>query len=331
MHVIKTPDHCFENLDGYDLAPHYFEVEAEDKSKLRVHYVDEGPRDGEIILCMHGQPSWSFLYRKMIPILTASGYRVLAPDLIGFGRSDKPTHVDSYTYRNHVDWMNQWLAGLDIQGANLVCQDWGGLIGLRMVANYPDRFARLVIANTGLPDSKAVSKELSEMMGKMYEQIPIPDAQMVREQFQEGSQLAFLYWVKYAQCSPEFSVRDVFQLLSNIKGESVLDGYAAPFPDDRYIAGARAFPTLVPLMPHHENDREDNDQAWEVLKKFDRPVLTAFSDRDPVTKGGETPFQKRIPGAKNVAHVTIENGGHFLQEDQPEALSNAIINFINNH
>lgn len=328
MDVLRTPDDRFDNLSGYDFAPNYAEITAEDGSALRLHYLDEGPRDGEIILCMHGQPSWSYLYRKMIPILTDAGHRVIAPDLIGFGKSDKPAHIDDYTYQNHVDWMSHWFRNMDLADVTFVGQDWGGLIGLRVVADNVDRFARLVIANTGLPSSNRVSPELSQMLGNAYPAIPVPDAATVAEQFQCGSPVAFLHWVKYAAECPDFSVRDVFALLSRIEDEAVLDGYTAPFPDDSYIAGARKFPSCVPLLPHHQPDRDANDAAWKVLVAFERPVLTAFSDGDPVTKGGEVEFQQRIPGARNVDHVTITDGGHFLQEDQPEQLSQAIIRFM---
>lgn len=328
MKVLRTPDACFEYLSGYDFEPHYSEVAAANGTALRLHYLDEGSRDGEIILCMHGQPSWSYLYRKMIPILVNAGFRVIAPDLIGFGKSDKPSHIDDYTYQNHVDWTNQWFRAMDISDVTLVCQDWGGLIGLRVVADNVDRFARLVIANTGLPSSKDVTPQISEMLGNVYPTIPVPDAAAVRQQFESGSPTAFLHWIKYAAKCPDFSVRDVFELLSDIDDENILDGYTAPFPDDSYISGARKFPSCVPLMPHHQPDRDANDKAWKVFEKFEKPVLTAFSDGDPVTKGGETRFQERIPGTKDVDHVTIKGGGHFLQEDQPEQLSKAIINFM---
>lgn len=328
MDVLRTPDECFAGLKGYDFAPHYFEARADDGTPLRIHYLDEGPREGEPILCMHGQPSWSYLYRKMIPPLVAAGYRVIAPDLVGFGRSDKPAHEDDYSYSGHVGWMNQWLTGLDLAGLTLMCQDWGGLIGLRMVGDHPDRFARLVIANTGLPDTKAISDEFSAMLGQLYPNVPVPDSAMVVQQFRTGAPGAFLYWVKYAAESDDFSVRNVFRILSQIDDEAVLDGYCAPFPDDRYIAGARRFPSLVPLLPEHKDDREANDRAWAVLEAFERPVLTAFADNDPVTRGGEKPFQERIPGARGRSHVTIADGGHFLQERQPEALAGAIVDFM---
>lgn len=327
MKVLRTPDSRFENLADYNFSPHYSEITAADDSALRMHYLDEGPRDGEIILCLHGQPSWSYLYRKMIPILVGAGFRVIVPDLIGFGKSDKPAHINDYTYQNHVDWLNQWFRALDISDVTLMCQDWGGLIGLRVVAENADRFARLVVANTALPSTATVTDELSAMLGKVYPTIPVPDAAMVREQFLSGSPTAFLYWVKYSAESEDFSVEQVFRLLSGIDDQTILDGYSAPYPDETYLAGARKFPACVPLLPHHKPDRIANDKAWEILEKFEKPVLTAFSDKDPVTKGGEATFQKHIPGAKGVSHVTIKGGGHFLQEDCPEQLSEAIINF----
>lgn len=325
MDFVRTPDAQFEDLKEYPFAPHYSNITTADGTVLRMHHLDEGPRDGQIILCLHGQPSWSYLYRKMIPLLTAAGYRVIAPDLIGFGKSDKPANMDDYTYQSHVDWMTQWLLNLDLKDLTLMCQDWGGLIGLRLAAEQADRFKRLVIANTGLPSTKSISDEMSAMMGNMYSAVPVPDAAMVAEQFSSGSPGAFLYWVKYAAESPSFSIRDVFGLLSNVKDEAILDGYEAPFPNDAYIAGARKFPACVPLRPEGKSDRVKGDKAWEILEKKKFPILTAFSDGDPVTKGGEQAFIKRLEGVKN---VTIKGGGHFLQEDTPEALSAEIIKFM---
>lgn len=325
MDVIRTPDAQFANLKGYEFTPNYHEIKAADGTPLRVHYLDEGPADGEPILCLHGQPSWSYLYRKMIPLLTGAGYRVIAPDLIGFGRSDKLTHMDDYAYQAHVDWMSDWLIGLDLNRLTLMCQDWGGLIGLRLAGKHPDRFKRLVIANTGLPSSKMVSDEVSETLGNLYKSIPVPDAAMVQEQFASGAPAAFMYWVKYTAECPTFSVRDVFKTLSNIEDEEILDGYTAPFPNDDYIAGARKFPSLVPMRPEGKPDRLAGDAAWAVLERANLPVLTAFSDRDPVTKGGEQAFIARLSNVKN---VTIKGGGHFLQEDSAAALSTEIITFM---
>ncbi|MFZ4602089.1 MAG: haloalkane dehalogenase [Caulobacterales bacterium] len=328
MDFVRTPDDRFAGLEGFAFAPHYCDVQAGDGGVLRMHYLDEGPRDGPVVLCVHGQPAWSYLYRKMIPILTGAGFRVLAPDLIGFGRSDKPTRREDYTYARHVDWLTQWFDATGLSGATFVGQDWGGLIGLRVVAARPDRFARIVVANTGLPDSKMVPEPASQMLGQMYPSLPVPDAAAVRAAFAGGGPGAFLYWVKYAAECPEFSVRDVFGLLSGIKDEAVLAGYTAPFPNDDFIAGARQFPSLVPLLPHHANDRKANDAAWAVLEAWEKPLLTAFTDDDPVTRGGEVVFQSRVPGAKGRNHPTIKGGGHFLQEMQPQAFADAIVDFI---
>ncbi len=331
MDILRTPDSAFENLTDYPFTPHYHEIAAADGTPLRMHYLDEGPKDGEIVLCLHGQPSWSYLYRRMIPPLVAAGHRVIAPDLIGFGKSDKPAAMSDYSYAGHVDWLSQWLLGLDLKDLTLMCQDWGGLIGLRVVAQFPERFQRLVIANTGLPDSERVSEEMSAMLGNVFPSIPVVDMASVAQKWKEKDPTAFLYWVKFASEHPDFSVRDVFAGLNKSDDPGVLDGYAAPFPDGSYMAGARAFPTLVPLMPHHKADREANDAAWAVLEQFEKPVLTAFSDSDPVTRGGEKLFQARIPGAKGVAHVTIEGGGHFLQDDKGEELAAAIITFMKDY
>ena len=186
MEVLKTPDDRFDGLKDYAFAAHYHVVTAGDGTELRMHYLDEGPRDAPTLLCMHGEPSWSYLYRKMIPLLTAAGYLVIAPDLVGFGKSDKPSEMDDYTYSAHVDWLNQWLRGLDLTGLTLVCQDWGGLIGLRVFGDNPDRFDRLVIANTGLPGTSMLTDDVSAMMAQMFAMVPVPDAAMVGEQFRPG-------------------------------------------------------------------------------------------------------------------------------------------------
>ncbi len=326
MDILRTPDECFENLFEYDFEAHYTNLTAADGTSLRMHYVDEG--EGELILCLHGQPSWSYLYRKMIPLLVAAGYRVIAPDLIGFGKSDKPAARENYSYDAHTDWLQQFIANLELTHINLVCQDWGGLIGLRIAGLNPDLFSRLIIANTALPDNKTVTAEIATMMTEAYPHVPVPSARDVGAKFVEGAADAFLYWVKFCGEQESFTPRDVFLQLSNIDDERVLDGYSAPFPNADYIAGARQFPSLVPLMAHHQADRDRNDLAWKGLETFERPVLTAFANDDPVMKNGEIAFQKRIPGAKNIPHVTIENAGHFLQETQPQALSDAIIQFI---
>lgn len=288
MDILRTPDERFANLPDYAFTPHYATVTDADGTALRIHYLDEGPRDGKPVLLMHGEPSWCYLYRHIIPGLTARGYRALAPDLIGFGRSDKPAKRTDYTYERHVAWMSAWLSGLDAHNITLFCQDWGGLIGLRLVTAFPDRFAALVIANTGLPVGEPVS---------------------------EG----FMTWLHMSQTMPVFPVG---MLLNMGTGRELTEAeqaaYDAPFPDETYKEGARQFPTLVPITPQHGSVAE-NKAAWKVLEAWTKPCVTAFSDGDPVTKGGDRAFRERVPGAQGQEHVTLK-GGHFLQEDSPKEI-----------
>lgn len=294
MDVLRTPDDRFANLDGYPFEPHYATVTADDGTSLRVHYLDEGPRDGPVVLLMHGEPTWSYLYRNFVPPLVAAGKRVIAPDLIGFGRSDKPAARTDYSYARHVDWMTQWITGLDLTGITLFAQDWGGLIGLRLVAAMPGRFARLVVGNTGLP---------------------------VGTGWSEG----FAAWLKYSQETPDFNIGNIVSGGTVTKlGAAAVAAYDAPFPDERYKEGARQFPVLVPITPEHAEVAE-NMAAWGVLATFDRPVVTCFSDGDAVTRGGEKPFIERIPGARGQPHTIIAGAGHFLQEDKPGELVDIIL------
>jgi haloalkane dehalogenase len=297
MEILRTPDSAFANLVDYPFAPHYLDV-REGEQKLRVHYVDEGPRNADPVLLMHGEPSWSFLYRKIVTGLVAKGHRAVAPDLIGFGKSDKPKDQDDYTYERHVSWMSQWLTQLDLKRITLFCQDWGGLIGLRLVAAFPDRFARVVVANTGLPIGNGFISE------------------------------GFNTWLKFSQSIPIFAADAIINGgTQRDLNEAELAAYRAPYPDETYKAGARRFPRLVPITPEHGSVAE-NKAAWTVLEKFNKPVLTAFSDGDPVTRGGEQAFRERVPGAKGQKHVTIKGGGHFLQEDKPEEITALIDQFI---
>ena len=296
MQVLRTPDDRFANLADWSFAPHYCEITDADGTALRLHYIDEGPRGGPLVLLMHGEPTWAYLYRKVIAGLVAGGCRVVAPDLIGFGRSDKPTARSDYTYERHVAWMSQWLTGLDLTQITLFCQDWGGLIGLRLVAAFPQRFAGLVISNTGLPTGAG---------------------------WTEG----FKAWREYSQSVPEMRIGSI------VKGGAARDltaeeiaAYDAPFPDESYKEGARQFPVLVPITPEHASVA-DNIAAWQVLEHFDKPVVTAFSDGDAVTRGGEAEFQARMPGARGQPHVTL-HGGHFVQEDSPDAIVEAIVAMI---
>ena len=295
MTVLRTPDERFQGLDGYDFAPNYLAV---DGGSLRIHYVDEGPRDGPVVLLLHGEPSWSYLYRKMIPPLAAAGARALAPDLVGFGRSDKPAAVGDYTYQRHVDWMGEWLRALDPSDVTLFCQDWGGLIGLRLVAAEPERFARVVASNTFLPTGDAVPSE------------------------------AFLAWRKFSQEVPVFPTGGIIQG-GTARGisDAVRAGYDAPYPDESFKAGARAFPPLVPVSLD-DPAAPANKAAWQVLERFDRPFLTLFGDSDPVTAGADRLLQARIPGAAGQPHRTIVRAGHFIQEDAGEELAYEIVRFM---
>ncbi len=299
MDVLRTPDERFEGLPGFPFAPRYVEVPSGDGGTLRVAALDEGPAGAPVVLLLHGEPSWSFLYRKMVPVLVDAGLRCVAPDLVGFGRSDKPASQDDYTYARHVEWMRAALFDhLDLRDVTLVGQDWGGLVGLRLVGEHPDRFARVVVANTGLPTG---------------------DARMTD---------AFLAWQRYSQETEVFHVGGI------IKGgcrtelaPEVVAAYDAPFPDDSYTAGARRFPMLVPTSPDDPAGAA-NRKAWEVLERFDRPFLTAFSDADPVTKGGEGAFQRRVAGAQGQPHTTIAGAGHFLQEDAGEELARVVVDLV---
>jgi haloalkane dehalogenase len=298
MKSLRTPDERFAGLVDYDFEPHYTEVPDGEGGSLRIHHVDEGPANGEVVLCLHGEPTWSFLYRKMIPVFVEAGYRAVAPDFVGFGRSDKPADRHDYTYQRHVDWMSAWLAQVDLTGITLVCQDWGGLIGLRLVAENPERFARVVAANTGMPIGEGAPSE------------------------------AFMAWRKLSQEMPEMPVGQIVSgaCVTDVPDE-VVSGYDAPFPDEIFKEGARQFPILVPISPD-DPAAPANRRAWEVLDRWDRPFLTAFSDSDPVTRGGDELLRQRIPGTKGQPHTTIRNAGHFLQEDRGEEFARVVAEFM---
>ena len=298
MEYLRTPDDRFEGLPGYNFAPHYIDVPDGEGGKLRVHYIDEGPRDADPVLMIHGEPSWCYLYRKMVPIITAAGLRAVAPDLVGFGRSDKPSKRTDYTYQRHVDWMRSFLEQVDLRNITLVCQDWGGLIGLRLAAEHPDRFARIVAANTFLPTGDMPAGE------------------------------AFLRWQQFSQEAPVFHVGGIVKggCATQLAPE-VIEAYDAPFPDDTYKEGARQFPLLVPTKPD-DPASEANRKAWQVLGKWEKPFLCAFSDSDPITRGGDRAFQSMVPGTKGQPHTTIAGGGHFLQEDKGEDLAQVVVNWI---
>ena len=296
MEILRTPDDRFADLADYPYDPNYLTC-----GELRIHYVDQGNSDDETVLMLHGEPSWSYLYRKMIPIIANAGHRVIAPDLMGFGKSDKPANQEDYTYQRHVDWMTDLILKLDLRNITLFCQDWGGLIGLRIAAEHEDRFKRILAANTFLPTGDYRS----------------PDA--------------FIEWQQFSQKTPVFKVGEIITsaCVSDLS-DDIRKAYDAPFPGEEYKAGARRFPMLVPIKPD-DPASNPNRKAWEVLKKWDKPFLTAFSDSDPITRGGDAYFHKLIPGTKGQAHTTIIGAGHFLQEDKGEELAELTVDFINNN
>ena len=301
MKILRTPDERFSGLPDFPFAAHYVDVPAGDASgSLRVHHLDEGdPHATETVLLLHGEPSWSYLYRRMVPPLVSAGFRVIVPDLVGFGRSDKPAARTDYTYARHVEWMRAALFdGLDLSGLTVLGQDWGGLVGLRLVAEHPGRIRRVVAANTGLPTG---DMDMGE---------------------------AFLAWQRFSQEVPELPVgRIVAGGSASGLSPEVQAAYDAPFPDESYKEGARQFPVLVPTRPD-DPASDANRRAWGVLEGFGKPFLCAYSDSDPITRGADQLFLDRVPGAKGQTHPTITGGGHFLQEDRGPELAQVVIEFI---
>ncbi len=292
MKILRTPDERFEGLEGYPFAPHYAEV----GDGLRLHYIDEGPAEADPILMLHGEPSWSYLYRFMIPPC-AERHRVIAPDLIGFGKSDKPSKVSDYSYKSHMDWLTSFVEGLDLQRITLVCQDWGSLLGLRLAAEHEARFSRIVVGNGFLPtgDSK------------------VP--------------LAFKIWQLFARWSPWFPISKIINAGSfkTLNAEE-RRAYDAPFPSSAYLAAARAFPRLVPTSPK-DPAAAANRRAWDVLRRWQKPFLTTFSNGDPIMRGADKVLQARIPGCEGQLHTTLK-GGHFLQEDSGPEFAAAVLQLI---
>jgi haloalkane dehalogenase len=298
MKTLRTPDERFADLPGYGFAPHYVDVPSGDGDTLRMHYVDEGPRNGSTVLLLHGEPSWSYLYRKMIPVLVDAGLRAVAIDLVGFGRSDKPTSRDDYTYQRHVDWTRAAVEAIGVRDATFVGQDWGGLIGLRLVAEHPDRFARVVAANTGLPDG---TQQMSDV------------------------------WLMFRDAVAKAETLDIGRFVAGgcktPPSPDVVAAYDAPFPDESFKAGARAFPLLVPTTPDDPGGIA-NRAAWQVLTSLDLPFLVAFSDGDPITGAMAPVFARTMPGAQGREHPTIGGAGHFLQEDAGEDLGRVVADFV---
>lgn len=293
MKILRTPPERFEDLPDYPFAPHFVEVDG-----LRMHYLDEGPPDAEPVLLLHGEPSWSFLYRHMIAPIAGAGHRAIAPDLVGFGKSDKPAAIGDYSYQRHMDWITGFVTALDLRGITLFCQDWGSLLGLRLAAEQEARFARIVLANGGLPTG---------------------DQEMPR---------IFRLWQAFARWSPWFPIGRIVDrgTVSELSGE-VIAAYDAPFPSSAHKAGARAFPRLVPTSPD-DPAAPANRRAWERLERWEKPFLTAFSDRDPITRGLDRAVQERVPGARGRQHTTVRGAGHFLQEEKGPELARITLDFI---
>ena len=291
--VLRTPEECFAAVPDFPYVPHYTEVGG-----LRIAHIDEGPRDAAPVLLMHGEPTWSFLYRHFIPVLVAAGHRVVVPDLVGCGRSDKPARQKDYSYARHVAWMNAWLEANDLRDITLFCQDWGSLIGLRMATAHPERFARLIVGNGGLPTGEG--------------RVP----------------RAFFIWKNFARWSPWFPIgRIVNTGCVKDLSPAELAAYNAPFPSRAYTAAVRSFPGFVPISLQ-DPERAANVAAWEVLQQWQKPFLTLFSSRDPITRGLEKVFQRQVPGATGQPHDIVRKAGHFLQEDCGPELARRIDAFI---
>ena len=290
---LRTDEACFAQVPDFPYTPHYVTVGG-----LRIAFIDEGPQGAPTVLLMHGEPAWSFLYRKMIPVLLQAGFRVIAPDLVGFGRSDKPTRAADYSYLNHVLWMTAWMEAMDLQQVTLFCQDWGSLIGLRLAAAAPQRFDRIVLANGGLPTGTAALPR------------------------------AFKIWRAFARYSPWFPIGRIVKsgCVDGLTPQEVA-AYDAPFPTRRHRLGARLFPSFVPTTPD-DPERARNEAAWEVFKRWERPFLTLFSNRDPVTRGGCRIWQTQVPGAQGQPHAITRGAGHFLQEDRGVEVAQAMAAFI---
>jgi haloalkane dehalogenase len=293
MKFLRTPDERFENLPDYPFRPNYLQL-----GPLRMHYLDEGPRSGPVMLLLHGEPSWSFLYRKMIPVFVRAGLRCVAPDLIGFGKSDKPTARKDYSYLAHVEWLKDVIRQLDLQDIVLVCQDWGSLLGLRLAMEEQARFSRIAISNGFLPTGSR----------------PLPTA--------------FKIWRAFATFSPLFPIAKIIQSGSATKLDpEVLRAYDAPFPKDSYKKGARAFPRLVPGSAS-DPAVPANRAAWDALGAWQRPFLTSFASRDPITRGADRVLQAHIPGAQGQPHSIIRGAGHFVQEDKGEEWAQLILDWM---
>ena len=358
MKILRTPNECFENLSGYDFEPHYTTIKTHDGSELRIHHVDEGPENGPILLAMHGQPVWSYLYSKMIPFLTDAGIRVIAPDLPGYGKSDKPAALEDYSYQRQVDWMTDWLKENDFKNLTFFGQDWGGLIGLRMVANEPERFDKVAMGNTGLPYNPNAPQEVIDKIKafressirltpfSMMKQVRQMDGKSLSQDISESHPaLKFMYWQKYCWDTVDlptgFLMSTSMEQISGLKAilyylfvmmglgryfpfkSNLAKAYDAPFPDPSFKMGPRAMPSQVPTIP--DQSLEAQKEAREVFRNWTKPFLSVFAGDDPVTNGVERDVLEMCPNAKSAPHL---GGGHFYQWTRPRELSNLLIDFI---
>ncbi|MDQ3282645.1 MAG: haloalkane dehalogenase [Acidobacteriota bacterium] len=293
MKLLRTPEDRFASLPDYPFEPHYTDIGG-----IRIHHVEAGPADGAVVLMLHGEPTWSYLYRHMLPVLAEAGLRAIAPDLVGFGRSDKPAEVRDYSYAAHVEWVSEWIRANALENITLVCQDWGSLIGLRIVAEQPERFARVVAANAFLPTGD------------------------------QGAPLAFRTWQAFARFTPILPIGAIVRAGTVRKlPRDIVRAYKAPFPDETYKAGARAFPVLVPTRSD-DPATPANRRAWAALRDFDRPFLTVFGERDPIFRGLDRVLQRHVRGAAGQPHQTLRGAGHFIQEDRGVELARITAQFV---
>ena len=354
MHILRTPDSQFSGIPDYPFTPNYTTVKTHDGSDLRIHHIDEGPKNGPVILCMHGQPVWSYLYARMVPHLVKAGIRIIAPDLPGYGKSDKPAAREDYSYQRQVDWMNQWLVQNDFRNLTFFGQDWGGLIGLRMVADNADRFDRVAIGNTGLPYNPDVSESTIARI-KAFRASPkkLTMFSMAKEISKmngpggDSSIDQFAYWQKYTWETKDLPVGIIASSMMESRSKlgialELFTGYIglrkispfrtkltrafeAPFPTPAYKMATRAMPSQVPTIP--DQSLQAQKKAWEFFEKFKKPFLCIGAGNDPVTNGFEKTWLKKVPGTKGQAHTNI-GGGHFFQWSKAEVLSEKLAEFI---
>ena len=351
MKVLRTPDKYFEKIKDYPFSPVYTNISAQDGTEIRIHHIDEGPKEGPILLAMHGQPVWSYLYSKMIPILNDAGIRVIAPDLVGYGKSDKPSSRDDYSYQNQVDWMNQWLVKNDFNDLIFFGQDWGGLIGLRMIADNPDKFLKISIGNTGLPympnTSDEVIRDVNQFresntklsLNSMFNQVSKMDSGKTHPA------LKFMYWQKFCWDTKNLPVGLLNSVMMEKRSKNhvrnhyilhslglsklspyisdLMKAYEAPYPSPKYKMGCRAMPSHVPIIPDQSLNAQK--KAREFFKNTDKPFLSVFAGDDPVTNDMEKDVLNMVPNAISVPNI---GGGHFFQWTKSKELSKVLIDFI---